>query len=313
MNKFPYIAESSQSKVPWLIYSESLAICLGHESHSYKEINKYDLVEFFSKNITAEYLANTKVKVESEERESFIFDLIDDTDLVCEVSGSYAFIYEHFLEDLEREITIPLPPKEATMSKVQINVNNNTDSIVQVTKSDDESNIFIHVNDLPKDGGGNMKPTGIVAAAMRTLIDLKYTYHGGEMWKPPLGNAIEKSKEWPQVGEVVIYETDDKPMSHEDCNLGEHCIVDTWKSGDELSVIAIVSKHGKSMPVVQNKRTQEVSTILIELIKKPPTPEEELTQALKNYASSHGHICEWKYIARSIINGEIEGLEYKPQ
>src|SRR5262245_11717549 len=35
---------------------------------------------------------------------------------------------------------------------------------------------------------------GIDAAAIRTLENLGYTYHGGELWKPPLGEAPDFEK-----------------------------------------------------------------------------------------------------------------------
>jgi hypothetical protein len=40
-------------------------------------------------------------------------------------------------------------------------------------------------------------------AAVRTLESLGYTYHGGELWKPPLGNCptfLEGSASLPKVG-----------------------------------------------------------------------------------------------------------------
>ena len=96
----------------------------------------------------------------------------------------------------------------------------------------------------------------------------------------PLPPKEPEVKEWPQVGDIAIYSSHEKPMHHEDCNLDEHCIVDTWRNGDKLIVIATVTIHGKRTPVVQNDRTQEVSSIRTKLIKKPPTPEEELRDEL---------------------------------
>lgn len=130
MSKFPYIAESNQSKVPWLIYSESLAICLGCESHSYKEISNYDLVEFFSKNITADYLLNTYGKLESKEHAEFIVKLAEGAGfkvgLNYEGGKSYFNFYDETIVDFwndeatssangEKLITLPLPPKDKSM------------------------------------------------------------------------------------------------------------------------------------------------------------------------------------------------------
>ena len=148
-------------------------------------------------------------------------------------------------------------------------------------------------------------------SAIRTLNSLGYKFKGGEYWKPSIGelpkfqrtikehresminlncrcgdflsktNKEPESKEWPQVGDDALFECSESPKSHEDCNLDEHCIVDTWFNGDELVVVAIVTGFdGSLLPVVQNKRTKEVSTILKKLIKKQKTPEEELRDEL---------------------------------
>ena len=287
MNKFPYIAESNQSKVPWLIYNESLAICLGNELHNYKKINNYDAVEFFSKNFTAEYLTNTYGKVESKEHAEFIVKLAEANGLRiaskwtkgkffcfivdCEDKVFLSFYSERMAKsEGEKLITIPLPPKESlmpdfnidtpmpkvkepkkvSMNEIQINVNNNTDSIVQVTKSDYESNIFIHVNDLPK------------------------------------------SEEWPQVGDEVSFPS------------GKGVVF--ISEPDINGVIIVKSTDADSI--------DEYKKVSLNAVKKPPTHKEELRAKLISVMDNSNTAFTYAdFISKAIINGEVEGLEYKPQ
>lgn len=67
------------------------------------------------KNITAEYLVNTKVKIESEEHEVFVREIASSANLKCAVLNDFAFIFDNFIEDADKQITIPLPPKDKSM------------------------------------------------------------------------------------------------------------------------------------------------------------------------------------------------------
>ena len=166
----------------------------------------YGIWTLKGENITREYLANTYGEVKNGEHADFIvklaesagFELHSDGVSMSSIKsfviygdekliGIYTMKVGHLSTDESyKEITIPLPPKEpklpevnsgtpmpevkeskkASMNDIQVNVKNNTDSVVQVTKSDDESNIFICVSDLPKE---------------------------------------PKPKEWPQVGDEVVW------------------------------------------------------------------------------------------------------------
>ena len=151
--------------------------------------NEWDEREF--ENITREYLANTKVKIESEEHEIFVKEIVYDAGLMSLVSDGYVIIFDIDMETVSRAITLPLPPKEpklpvasvgtkmpqvkepkkVSMNEIKVNVTNNTNSLVQIKKSDDESSVFIYVNDPPKES---------------------------EPKKP-------EPKKWPQVGDSTIY------------------------------------------------------------------------------------------------------------
>lgn len=70
-------------------------------------------------------------------------------------------------------------------NKVQINVNNNTDSVVQITKSDDEKNIFIHVNDLPKSEEWPAVGDEVITASVKSTLTANATVlaiNDGEAW-----------------------------------------------------------------------------------------------------------------------------------
>lgn len=63
-------------------------------------------------NITREYLANTKVEIESEGHEVFVRKIASSANLNCAVLNGFAFIFDNHIEDASKEIHIPLPPKE---------------------------------------------------------------------------------------------------------------------------------------------------------------------------------------------------------
>jgi len=42
-----------------------------------------------------------------------------------------------------------------------------------------------------------------------------------------LGCEDSKCEEWPCVGDEVVYHSSTPPLRHDECNLDEHCIVDT--------------------------------------------------------------------------------------
>lgn len=86
-----------------------------------------------------------------------------------------------------------------------------------------------------------------------------------------------EAEDWPKVGDDAVYKTSKLPVSKSKCTLSDYCVVDTWDNLDPLKVIAITTIYGTVTPVVQNKRTEEVSSILLDLISKPKTPEQILT------------------------------------
>jgi hypothetical protein len=242
-------------------------------------------------NITAEYLTNTYGRVESKEHAEFIVKLaeVNGFKYVDEWKEGMFFcicndmekgiILRFFRETLaksygEKLIAIPLPPKEG-------------EEAVEQTEAK-------------------------AAAAMRTVIDLGYTYHGGELWKPPLDDVkcnheqflnrcsenaesarkalwsdyINRSKEWPAVGDEVL-------INNLKCN--------------------VIGIDGDAY-WIKRKKTGTYDIAKREQLKKPPTPEEELrTKLISVMDNSNTAFAYADFISKAIINGEIEGLEYKPQ
>tara|TARA_R110002049_G_scaffold297332_2_gene486209 strand:- start:2091 stop:2837 length:747 start_codon:yes stop_codon:yes gene_type:complete len=133
--KYPYIARN-ESSVEMLVFSESKAIILS-------VINKgilHDVHPAFSKNyknITTEYLSNTYGKVESKEHAEFIAKLCESNGIelfnnydegITQFAinrGELIFTYvKPVISDHDKQITIPLPPKEVKEMK------NNGDNLV---------------------------------------------------------------------------------------------------------------------------------------------------------------------------------------
>ncbi|QDP50476.1 MAG: hypothetical protein Unbinned6284contig1001_32 [Prokaryotic dsDNA virus sp.] len=158
MNTYPYIGKfvghTGHSIV--LFAGEGEACYLGGDFEtSEKYVFRDDYFECEFTNITREYLADTKVGIESEEHRSFIQKMISKSDLWTTRNSDVLYIMSKpNNESTCKEIHIPLPPKEpkeVSMNEIKVDVTNNTDSLVQIKKSDDESSIFIYVNDPPKE------------------------------------------------------------------------------------------------------------------------------------------------------------------
>lgn len=198
--KHPYIGKGLNSGSIVLFYEQNKGVTLESKTWESENLQHSNCInEDLFKNITREYLANTYGEVKSEEHAEFIVKLAEvagfEVGVYCQVdkwfcfSENLLFFYptESRASDAEEKlITIPLPPKESklpeansgtpmpevkepkgvSMNDIQVNVKNNTDSLVQIKKSDDESSIFIYVNDPPKE---------------------------------------PEHKEWPQVGDEVLH------------------------------------------------------------------------------------------------------------
>lgn len=105
---------------------------------------------------------------------------------------------------------------------------------------------------------------------------------------PPKGKPMESQKEWPQVGDKAL--TDSRE------------VVEVVAIDNDVACV----KHSFC------ETKYSYLSMRIKMLSKVPTPEEELESKLSALMSSDScNSCG--DIAKAIINGEIEGLEYKPQ
>lgn len=242
--KYPYIGKGTESGSIVLFYEQGQGMTLDSKSWASEDLKYHTCIdEDYFNDITREQVKNTKVKIESEGHEILVRGVASNADLLCALINGTAFIFDRDIEDANKEIIIPLPPtqlpevnsgtpmpevkeqKKVSMNDIQVNVKNNTDSVVQVTKSDDESNIFICVSDLPK---------------------------GSEPKEP-------EPKEWPQVGDDVAW-------------------------SPKLSRKGTLLNIYEGMAWVRDSYGEFVS-IEVDKLKKPLTPEEELTKEIEEMLS----------------------------
>lgn len=215
---YPYIGKSRASETIILFISVSTGVSINSENAKYHDAWDEDVFE----NITADYLRNTYGKVESKEHADFIVKLAESVGIrACSdydydggdeyfsiADSNLYFWFEEPKTNSENKklINLPRPNKGENMSKVQVNVKNNTDSVVQVTKSDDEKNIFIHVNDLPKESeewqGDDVKwrPVG--------KVENDAFPHAGDEVSFPSGKGILVVDK-PDINGVVIVKSTD--------------------------------------------------------------------------------------------------------
>lgn len=111
---YPYIGKGKGSGSIVLFYEQNKGVTLESKSWSSENLQYSNGInEDLFKNITADYLRNTKVKIESEEHEIFIKKIVYDAGLMSWVSDGYVFIFDIDMETVSRVITLPLPPKES--------------------------------------------------------------------------------------------------------------------------------------------------------------------------------------------------------
>jgi hypothetical protein len=349
--KFPYIGKSLKTNAVILFYGQAKGAVIEASSSALRGVYDGNCInEEVFKNITREYLANTYGKIESKEHAEFIAKLAKANGIrVCNTWYKDAFfcfftdcdnlnVLLFSLESTARDsgeklITIPLPPKtlaptatpeeEFEMQQteknngVKVNVTNNTNSVVQIVKSDDEKVISVFINDLPNNGDNllsagesksNLEEMVYDAnkknAAIKTLENIGYKFCGGEYWKPPIGNLPDfigktkeeaESKDWPQVGDEVLYNGSSN----------------RFKSikGAVSKVIAKYSFDGIDYITIKNESDGIFAMVFGSWIKKPKTPEEELSESILKFLESGK---TYDRLAEAIIKGEIKGLTYKP-
>jgi hypothetical protein len=118
---------------------------------------------------------------------------------------------------------------------------------------------------------------------------------GREQITIPLPPKEPESKDWPQVGDEVLYN-------------GSSSRFKSIK-GAVSKVIAKYSFDGIDYITIKNESDGIFAMVFGSWIKKPKTPEEELSESILKFLESGK---TYDRLAEAIIKGEIKGLTYKP-
>lgn len=111
--KYPYIGKGSRSGAVFLFFKDSEALVLDPGSSAYFGCVN-NICETLCRNITAEYLANKKVKPASDKHQKFIVKLIqvNGLDYFTSADGCLHITKERNGNTFyAKQITIPLPPE----------------------------------------------------------------------------------------------------------------------------------------------------------------------------------------------------------
>lgn len=271
MKSYPYIGKGQDNRVV-LFFKPECGTVLEDGGLIYNKGDYSDAwIDRMFENITADYLRDTKIKIESPEHLEMIKLMVDrcgsrlsdvstaDNEIVICFGDNQTPISEI------KEIFLPLP----TMSEVNI----------EATMPD-------------------VKPSKEVAA-VKTLEGLNYTYHGAELWRPPLGKCpkhianhpiytreMHERGELPPVGSEVIVSFDSKPS-------------------------IVVSSEPDDNGMIVTKFDGEYLITCIDVVKPLPTPADELRDKLvESMDNSNTAFTYAEHIAKSIINGDIDLSKY---
>lgn len=326
MSKY-WIGKSGFSKVA-VFFAGDIGFLID-ESESSGFVNPKGWIDCWAQsnftNITADYLRNTKIRIESPEHSRTVQLLARECGYNYSVGGPTAvrafdkskwlyFDDEGFMSTSQpfknveyKEIHLPTLP-ELQLSEVK------EPSQKIITDNDRLSST---VKDAIKETVGDVLREMVgreSLAAISTLEDLGYTYHGAELWRPPLGECPEHiCGEWPQVGDEVF-------VTHK-FNGNEESANDLC--GRKALVVNRFTHDNEDLIVVKNDCSAFVCLILrlcIDkgVIIKPQTPQEKLAEVLAGEISERtnkpigdgaGEIGN--SLAKAILDGEIPGLMYE--
>ena len=195
MSKYPYIGKLSISEDRF-----SIALLLGDGKGFLLEntiddkdtlTNTDEFCDWTFTDITADYLRNTKVKIESLEHAKMIQSLIDKAGLFSFRAAHDDFLYISNSHNAlnPKEITLPIPPKEEEMKK-PIEVHNGTGEKINIETIDLGGRTIVQIK--LKEDKEMQKPTYT-----------KEMYERGEL--PPVGSEVMTS-----CGKAVINLPPDK-------------------------------------------------------------------------------------------------------
>lgn len=124
MSKYPYIGKGKEIGSIVLFYGECESVTLESKTWASSDLQYSNFInESAFENITADYLSNTKVKIESEEHAEFVIKLFNSAFGTEANSMNPVWVYNEGLRGVSqrfhgepskdlKQITIPLPPKE---------------------------------------------------------------------------------------------------------------------------------------------------------------------------------------------------------
>lgn len=131
MSKHPYIGKGKESGSIVLFYGECEGVTLESKTWASSDLQYSKCInESVFENITADYLSNTKVKIESEEHAEFVIKLFNNAFGTEANSMNPVWVYNEGLRGVSqrfhgepskdlKQITIPLPPKQLAPTATQ--------------------------------------------------------------------------------------------------------------------------------------------------------------------------------------------------
>ena len=280
--KYPYIGKSKKTELTILFTSENKGICISISD--VKHIVEWHENEFT--NTTRAYLANTYGEVKSENHADFIFKLAEvngfGVTIYNESRNHFAFVDGVLLflvkpiydKDKRKPITIPLPPKEPDV----------IDSLPEVEPKKIFTKEEIQNKEIEIVDGGiceAIKSSSAIHELERQ--GYKFTNLG---WVSPNASKEPESKEpgpidsLPEVEPKKIF-TKEEIESKGWLASGCECIY------NDESFIYLCKSPFDGNAVIQRKSNLDWDVISVSFnqLKKPLTPEEELTKEIKEMLS----------------------------
>ncbi|MCP4989865.1 MAG: hypothetical protein GY928_28550 [Colwellia sp.] len=251
MNTYPTILRL-ENDTEVLAIKNKCGIALSYHKDDYEETfvnNYYEDFNGFDKaeNITREYLANTKVEIESDEHSRFV------QDIVISNGGKWGDGSKSIKFELSKFIVI-------------------------------DSNLKMTIK----------------------ISSHSFANSENKLVKIPLPPKEPDTKEWPQVGDEVAIIGSDCKFNVISINNGR-----AWIERSYFDSSVVNTEAHEPLEIFESH------IVFIDELKKPLTPEEELREKLKEelslYISLHDPHDTKIDLTDAILNGEIEGLSYKPE
>lgn len=268
--EYPHIGKSKVSDRYVLFISEGSGVCLNVKNARYH----YAWIESTFKNITREYLSDTKIRIESPEHSEFVqrlalangFSWCSGSVDVSHTDEKFIFLNSHgFIiygdedayneRDREKEITIPIPAKESEV-----------ESTCEVSKSEienhkrNEQDLRKLTKFMSQNGLGNAGDSAVDAAIVLLSASINDSKTDGSY------------DEWPQVGDEVVF-----------CEEGAFSIDSEHKKliveEDLKFICSFKNIHGNKIAAVQDD-SGACYAVLMEALSKPKSPQQKLRDEL---------------------------------